>query len=324
MPATLVSPSVWGNLKHHADNGVWDLVTTEAGPKSGSEAGATGLSFAKKGSTCLARDSGIMYVNEGDENNPYWTPVSFDQPGLLGVREDFRGPAAGLAPIADTTGSLTCYPSGMRVFGQGMADTDSGLILGTDVEGSRVGQLTTTNEDEHVAALGMGGTVAILQPDTHGPMAVDILCTNVTDILAKRMFIGFLGTVADALEGPFTGATTVVTLVQDDMAGICFDANFTDADALYGAHNKSNADATMTGIDLSTNMAAAGTYQRFRVEIYEDGDMRFFVDKVQKSTEVAVALDVDEEVMPVALIESDEVAIQTLDIKQFMCWGLRS
>lgn len=299
----------------------FDTITGTVAPASG-----TSGTLAGPGSLYVNVTNGVAYINEGTRAAPYWTPISFSQPNLLGVREDFRG--GSVKALADTAASAT-GPSGIRVFGQGIeVNGDTGLVVGTNAEGSMVGRLSATNEDEHLAALGMGSTVPMFQPDTHGPLVVDVTWTQVSNILTRRLFVGFLGTVADALDPPATGATTVITLVQDDMAGIFMDANLTDADGLFLAHNKSNEAAShatsATGVDLSTALAAAATYQRMRVEVSAAGVATAFVDKVQVGS-VSAALDSDEEVMPVValIVESGTTALSA-DVKQFMCWGNRA
>jgi hypothetical protein len=278
----------------------------------------------------------VVFVNEGTKASPYWTPASFSQLGVLGVFDDFRGPSA--KPLADSAASLNAA-SGMRVYGgggattKGVQNTDSGVTKGTDVEGSHVGLMATTNEDESVVALGMGTSVAQLQPDTHGPLVVDVTMSMLTDILTRRLFVGFLGEAADELDPVATGATTVVTFsaggtTGDDMAGLFMDANLTAASALSLIRNKSNAAATITTVAAAlatpTNLATAGTYQRFRVEVDALGNVTAFVNKVQVGR-AALALDVDEELHPaVVLMVESGTTIMSATVKQFSCWGLRS
>jgi hypothetical protein len=278
----------------------------------------------------INRSNGVAYINEGAKSSPYWTPVSFDQPGLVGVYEDFRGPDP--KGIADTTASLNAA-SGMRCFGQGVAEVDSGVLKGTDVAGSHVGILRTTNEDEHVAAIGFGTSVAELSPTVNGPLVIDVTLSMLTNILTRRLFVGWAGEAADALNPLITGATTVITFAAtgsegDDMAGIVMDANLTDADGLFLAHVKANAAATIatsaTGVDLSTSLAAAATYQRFRLEISAAGVAVAFIDKVQKSS-ISGALTAATVLAPVvSLMVESGTTILNATAKQFMAYGSRS
>ena len=312
--------NMWADLKDRASNGIFHTVGTGS-PSSGST--GTGAQIVGPFSTYTNVSNGVVYTNEGTKASPYWTPQSFDQPNLVGFREDFRGGAVKAIGNTDATANGA---SGARVFGQGIAETDSGCIQGTNVEGSQVGQLTTTNEAAHLAAIGIGTSTVTWQPDTHGTMVIDAEF-NAAAISAMSFFMGFLGTAADALDPPVTGSSTTLTLVQDDLCGVLMDAGLTDADGLFAAHNKSNAAASIatsaTGVDLSTTVAA-GTYQRFRVEIASDGDARFFVDKAQVGSEISIALDVDEEVTPVLLVRSTTTATKTLNIKHVAAWSNRS
>ena len=271
----------------------------------------------------------VLFWNEGTRLSPYWTPVGFDQVGLLGVYEDFRGPDP--KGIADVTAALNAA-SGMRVFGQGVVEVDSGVLKGTDVAGSHVGEMRTTDEDEHVVALGLGSAVAMLVPEDHGTLVIDITWAQLTDILTRRLFVGFAGEAADALDPLISIATTVITFVAagtegDDMAGICMDANAGDPDALYLAHVKANAAATIattaTGVDLSTNLAVAATYQRFRLEVTQAGVITAFIDKVQVSR-ITAALTPATALLPVAalMVESGTTILKAT-VKQYMAWGLR-
>lgn len=263
----------------------------------------------------------VVYVNEGTQASPYWTPVGYDQAPLFGVHNDFRDNVGTAA--AGTTMSVILAGSGLRVFGQGHADTDSGLVVQAAAEGNIVARMTTTNEAAHLLAIGM--SAGVMQPDQHKQLVIDVELTMVSAITDRALFVGFLGTAADALDPAVTGATTVATLVQDDLAGLHMDSGYGDADRIYGVHNKSNAAATQdltADGDTSTNLAAAGTYQRFRVEINSAGNMLAFIDKVQVYSQAA-ALDVDEECTPVCYLESNAAAIKEADVRRFSAWAYR-
>jgi len=292
-----------------------------AGPPTSGTSGTFAGDPDLVGAFLWDKTNGVMYVNEGTALSPYWTPSPYDQPQLFGVNTDWRD-GVGVA-VAGTAASVLVAGSGVRIFGQGAAENDSGAVAQTAGEGGTVMRLTTTNEDAHTIALGMAA--GVMQPDTHKLLVVDVELTMVTAITARALFVGFLGTAADALDPAVTGATTVATLVQDDLAGLFMDAQFTDADRIYGVHNKSNAAATQdltADGDTSTDLAAAATYQRFRVEIAADGDMTCFVDKAQVYTQ-AIALDIDEECAPVMYMEATAAAIKSMDVKRFAAWAYR-
>jgi hypothetical protein len=293
-------------------------------PLSGPSPYGTFAGFAGPGSIYVDKNTGTKYFNEGTLANPYWTPVSYDQPTLFGAHSDWRDGVG--EPLADTDAALTIPGSGVRVHGQGIAEIDSGAVV-THGEGGPVMRLTTTDEDEHLVALGYGGTTVPFQPDTHGPLVVDAEVSMVSAITLRSLFLGFLGTAADALDPAVTASGVTATLVQDDLAGVVFDAEFTDADRLYAVHNKSDEaasqDVSASGRDTSVDFPAAGTYARLRVEISAAGVMAVFKDKVQVAR-IAAALDVDEEVAPALYIRSTSAAVKSMDVKRFATWGKRA
>ena len=278
------------------------------------------------GSLYINTSSYAVYVNEGTKTSPYWTPIHFDQPGLRAWWSDFRADTP--AAITDTAAS-ELLRSGVRIHGQGIAETDSGGAVTFTAELGSIMRLTTTDEDGHTICLspGMGDTVEFMQPDTHGPLVIDVEFSHVSAITLRATFAGFIAAIADALDPVVTGGTTTLTLVQDDLAGLFQDVGLTDTDGLFAPHNKSDEAAsiatTAAGVDCSTTISAAGTYQRWRVEISRAGAMACFVNKAQV-TRIAASLDVDEEVQPVFYIESTSTAVKSVDLKRIAMWGLRA
>lgn len=327
--------NMFATLKNQAQNSVQDIVGAGA-PISGSgiylssgQGGGvvtppTGLGSTGPGSKYIDINTGVIYFNEGTAAAPYWTPIDLFQKYILGWGSDFR---AGLGKaVADTAVTVTLSDSGVRVFGQGIDETDSGFVVAIGEDGP-IGTLTTTDEDAHVAALGVGITTSVpFQPDTHGPMVVEALFAGNSALTSRRFFIGFIGTAADALDPPVTGATVTITLVQDDVAGILMDSGLTAATELFAPHNKSDEAATIlttaAGVDLGVVMPAAGTYTRLRVEINAAGVMTLFQDKIQIG-QIIAAVDVDEELAPVLLVGSKTTATKAILVKYFRAWGYR-
>lgn len=175
-------------------------------------------------------------------------------------------------PIAGTaTEAFT--PGGARVFGQGANTDDSGLINTTNAP---YFSMVTTNETAHLIAI---GTDAILSPDTQGPIRMYVRFA-LPDLSEMSFFFGFVGTAADALDPAVTGATTTLTLVQDDLAGLLMDSGLTDADGLFFAYNKANAAAsiatTADDVDPSFTIVAAAVYYA-AIELDEAGNIAWAI-----------------------------------------------
>lgn len=275
------------------------------------------------GGKYVDEDTGNEFVNEGTAASPYWTPTSYTQPNLIGVYHDFRD-EGDVKAIADTA-AVAMLRSGLRVFGQGIEQTDSGLTHSYEAEKGGLGALIATDEAAHLAALGMGDPVLLAQPDVHGTLVIDVEFTNESAITDRALFCGFIGAIADALDPVATGAATTITLVLDDLAGMLMDSGLTDADGIFLPHNKSDAAAdiatTASGVDLSSTMPAAGTFTRWRVEVTSAGVVRAFINKAQVG-EIEDALDVDEEVMPVFYVESNASATKQVNVRRIgMHWA---
>lgn len=292
-----------------------------AGPPT---SGTTGTGVRSTGDqkvvTYTDTDTGATFFNEGSATSPYWSP--FTHGGgtgpLWGVFSDFRDKPA--TALSDTTAALF-NNNGLRAFGQGMTETDAGVIANSAGEGGVTLRMTTTDEVAHTIAI--GGEAGIMQPDQHQLLVVDVEMTNVSAITLRGMGVGFVGLAADAFDPPITCATTVATLVQDDLCLMHFNVGYTATDVWKVAYNKSDAAASMTAVSTGVTVAAAATYSRLRVEIAENGDARFFINKAEVATPVSIALDVDEECSPIFYIESTSTAVKSCDVRRYAHWAYR-
>lgn len=284
--------------------------------------GKTGIRFAGPGSIYTDKNNGVQYLNEGTLAVPYWTPTNFFHPALLAGDTDWRD-GVGKAH-ADTAVTISLVGSGIRIFGDGIAETDSGVVVTRDLD-APVARATTTDEDNHLVALSLGSSTVPWKPADNGPMVIDAEISQASAITLRRNFLGFLGTAADALVSPATGATITITLVQDDLAGLFRDVGLTDSAGWFTPHNKANAAASIavTDIDTGIDIPAAGTYQRLRVEITEDGDMRCYIAKTLVMT-VEAALSTIVAVAPVLLLASTSIAVKTMDVKRLSMWAYKA
>jgi len=264
------------------------------------------------------------YINTGTKASPYWETVI---PVVAGDHTSV-GFTAGTAhnsivPVADTTASVITG-GGIRIHGDGKAVNDSGAIASSD-GGTPTLALKTTDEDLHCICIGEGDSTASLQPDHNGPHVLD--CSFTGDaITSRKVFCGFIGLSADALVSPVTIAGTTATLVQDDLAGMCFDTDGGDGDRIMFVTNKGNAAATVStggaGVDTGVNIPAAGTFQHWRVQVSREGHVTVFLNKVQVG-HTSNALDADEEIHPTFVLTSNSANIQTAEVSQWLhrCTG---
>lgn len=298
-------------------NGVHHLEGTGF-PRSGTTYG-DGYGYAGKGSTYHDRTRGTHWINTGSASAPYWQPAGYDQPGMWGFQSDFRETQA--TALSDTTAKLIQAAAGYRIFGDGTAQNDGGALQGTMVEGGTPLRMTASATVPGLAAIGMPeiSGAGPYQPDQHGMGIMEAYVTQVSAITLRAMGIGFVGLAADGMVLPVTAATTVATLVQDDLALMHFDVGYTATSEFKLASNKSDEAATMTAQATGVVCAAAATAQLLRVEVYPDRNdatkvrMVAFVNKAQVGT-IADALDEDEEANPVLYIASTSAAIKAMDV----------
>ena len=310
------------NVIEEAIQRTWETSGTPFSGTSGTLAGQI-----EPGGVVVDTDTGIRYFNEGTKASPYYTPVSYDQEGLLAFHSDGWKDQVGKA-FADTAASVM-LANGLRIFGQGVeVNGDTGLTIAS-AEGGNLATLQCTDEDQHLAAIGLD--TEVFQPDQHGACLVVDAEVNILADLVNRLFgIGYVGLAADALDPPTTNTGTTITLVQNDMAILQMDDNLTDAVGLMQAHNKSDAAASIltsaTGVDTGVDIAAVGTFGRYRVELQRTTTvvkMVSFKNKVQIGS-IADALDEDEECSPVLFIATDEDAIEAITVKHFATWAVRA
>jgi hypothetical protein len=294
-------------------------------PLSGTSGTLNGI--VQPWSKLLDTTNGTTYVNENTKASPYWTPMSMSEPGIRGWSLSNVSSAADDIKAVSNTDATKEFSTGIKVHGQGIAETDSGYTVAAEEGLGNISTMVTTNEVSHTIALGIGDTTLPFQPDTHGPIVLDVNFTHVSAITTRSTFAGFIGASANALDPVATGASTTITLVLDDLAGMFQDVGLTDGDGIFLPHNKSNEAATIattaTGVDTSTTMAAAATYSRWRVQISAAGVMIAFVNKAQVGT-ITAALDVDEELAPSFYIESTSAATKSVKVDRFDTWGLRA
>lgn len=308
------------NIVEEAQSRLWEFAGAPFSGTGGALAGQI-----KSGDYLKDTTNDVLYVNEGSKASPYYSPVGYDQENLIAYRSDWRD-KVGVAH-AGSTNDVTIAGSGIRVFGQGSADNDSGLVV-TTIETGQLATATATDEASHLLAIGTDA--GVFQPDQNDLLVVDAEFNVLTDLLTKTVAIGFIGTATAALDPPITSTTITMTLVQDDVQLLLMDAALTNADGLFQGWNKADAAATLlttaTGVDTSTDIAAVGTYGRYRVELQRTltaVKMVSFKDKVQIGS-IADAADEDEECSPVLYIGSGTTSVEAIAIKRFAAWGTRA
>jgi hypothetical protein len=248
--------------------------------------------------------------------------------GFQGVSAQLNGGEGGSETergISVTTAS-TIVGHHVRVYGQGIAEVDSGIVAAGGA-GFHTSDLKTTNEDIHTIALSLGVNGHTLLPSTNGPLVIDIDYTN--DALDHRsIFLGFQDLSIDALVEPCIGATTTITfdntsVTCDNICGMFLDTALTVTNKYFLVHTKDDtADTFATsasegGATLGVGeVATAATYQRLRMQVSAAGNITAFIDKAEVG-HVAAAMDPAEPLVPVFCLGAGDANIAVAKVKHF-------
>ncbi len=236
--------------------------------------------------------------------------------GVGGIRmfDDFIGfeiPAASTAAPA-TAPYFT--PGGLRVVGQGLADTDSG-VLGLDSDGlNGVVRLTTTNEDKHSVGF---TTNAVFDMALNGGISIEAR-VRFENLDTKAAYFGLTDVVTDGLgiieAEQMVGATTTLTLTASDLCGFYLSSELTDDEDWHGVFNG----GTTTGVTASGSVdldsdAVAGEFQILKITVSNAGTARWYVDGVLKQTQTG-AVSTTTDLAVLLMVETNTGAIETMDV----------
>jgi len=179
------------------------------------------------------------------------------------------------------------------------------------------------NGDLAALAVSVVAGAGVYQPDTNGRAIFDCTVRHLSAITARRFGFGFMGLVPVGVTDFATIATTTATLNDDDGAMVVMDSAAGDADRLYVLNVKGNAADSIANLEAANiarsvaNMAAAGTPQRFRMEVDADGAFRVFINKALVYTGATGALDVDEELNPIVYVSPTTTTHAEMDVLDF-------
>ena len=226
--------------------------------------------------------------------------------GKIEIFEDFL---AGEDIVANTAASRTFGSSGLRVIGQGIAETDSGITVGESDGLNGGGILTTTNEDAHSCGVTTGKIFDV------GKMApLNIECrVQFPDLDTKEFYFGLTDVNDDTsiLEGNnLHGASTTITLTASDLCGFLLSAELTDDEDWHMVYNggDTTGQTTATSIDADVD-AVAGEYDVLRLEVAPNGTARWYINGALKQT-VTGAVSTSTDLAVIAMVEAKSAAIE--------------
>lgn len=288
---------------------------------------------ADPGSIYIDYNTGTQFRNAGTAASPYWYPVNFDDRNIEGVGTDFRRFTTKAG--SDTATIYQDKGTGVRIFGLGLGENDANTAQ--TLSHPAGGPLLTSgcdNQADYNVALGYGSTTALWTPAANGPLVVEANFTAITDILTRTFFLGFSGESIDALVTLVKGATVTMTFspggtTGDDVHGLFMGSALTAASSVFCPSVKGNAAASVTttvaALDTASTVAAAATYNRWRLEIAADGAIRGFINKVQVIKKAAASAGLTTALCPVfQMANTTTTASLSMGVREFYAYAKRS
>ena len=220
--------------------------------------------------------------------------------GRIEIFEDFL---AGEDIVAATAATRSFGGSGLRVLGQGIAETDSGITVLESDGLNGVGVFTTTNEDAHSCGVATGTVFDVAKM---APIVAECR-VQFADLDTKAFYFGFTDVNTDTtiLEGnQLVAASGTLTLSASDLCGFLLDAEATDDEDWIMAYNggTTTGETTIANIDANDD-AVAGEFQILRLEIAPNGTARWYIDGVLKQTKTG-AVSTTTDLALLAMIEA--------------------
>ena len=232
--------------------------------------------------------------------------------GRIEIFEDFL---SGEDIVANTAATRSFGGSGLRVIGQGIEVTDSGITVLESDGLNGVGVLTTTDEDAHSCGLTTGLAFDV------GKMAPIVAECRVqfADLDTKAFYFGFTDVNTDTaiLEGNnLVAASDTLTLSASDLCGFLLDAEAgTNHEDWIMAYNggTTTGETSVPNIDAEDD-AVAGEFQILRLEIAPNGTARWYIDGVLKQTKTgAISTSVDVGLLTMVEARSNSIEYAYLD-----------
>ena len=231
--------------------------------------------------------------------------------GAVEIFEDFVGWEK---PLLNT--ESVQYIGGLRIIGQGIEATDSGVVSLESDALNGVVQFTTTDESEHTVGI---TTPKMFDVALMAPIVAE--CRVRFEALDTQAFyFGFtdVNDNTEILQGTnISGATTTLTLTASDLCGFFISDELTDDEDWHMVYNG----GTTTGETVSTSVdadddAVAGEFQVLRLEIDNNGTARWLIDGVLKQTK-AGAVSTTTDLACMAMVEAKTTTVETADLDYF-------
>jgi hypothetical protein len=245
--------------------------------------------------------------------------------GKICLFEDFTGPEHAVAQTVSTGEHIGPF----RIIGDGLTDTDSGVVIQEASALNGVARLTATNEDKHCCGL---ATARMFDVSKMGTIVIEERI-KFDDEATKASFMGLVTANGDALsfeDSVATASTNAISYVAANVVGFYHDSEVSNADAWYGIYTGGTTAAvtTISSLELSSTDSVSNTWQILKLEVDTNGTARWYVDNSLKMT-VSGAASVTEDLAALTIVANKANTSTTEDqdldyfsVKANRCWDV--
>lgn len=213
--------------------------------------------------------------------------------GKIKLFNDFTGEEMYLPAVdhADADGAIWNIGGGFTIKGYALSDSVCGVAA---VEDGLNGQILLTSSDNADADAMYVTTEVCFKPSVNGTMTLETRL-EMAALTARAVFVGFVGTMADAESDILTGSGTTLTLTAEaDLCGFFFDSQLTTDTEWHMVHMGGATTGVTDSLLLNSGVTpVVNEMNILRVEIDNNGTARWYIDGVLLKT-LETAVDPDE------------------------------
>lgn len=213
--------------------------------------------------------------------------------GRIRLLHDFTGEEINTGPDEahdNAIGGVWNIGHGFTIKGDALDDVEA---LVDSVEDGLNGQVVLTSADVADGDAMYCTTETCFKPSVNAPMAVECRC-KMAALTARRVFVGFRGTMDSDESDVLTGSGSTLTLTAEaDLVGFFYDVGLTTDIEWHMVHNGGTTTGVTDGLLLNSGVTPVEDEMNvLRIEVDNDGTARWYIDgELLKTLEGAVDPD---------------------------------
>ena len=209
--------------------------------------------------------------------------------GKIKLFNDFTGEEMYLPAVdhADADGAIWNIGGGFTIKGYALSDSVCGVAA---VEDGLNGQILLTSSDNADADAMYVTTEVCFKPSVNGTMVLETRL-EMAALTARAIFVGFVGTMADAQSDLVAGSTSTITYTETNLVGFLYDVGLTTDVEWHMVHSGGSTTAVTDGLLLNSGVTPViNTMNILRIEVDNNGTARWYIDEeLLKTLEGAIS-----------------------------------